>query len=143
MSRRRPARSRQLLSGLALGALLLPLAACSGGGDTEAFCQGGEDATAEMTAAGELANDPQAFADAISDARAGFEDLDAPEEIAADWEVFTTTFGELDDSLQEIDPTDQEAFLNALTEFSEQADSDDLTTASDNLSTFFAENCEA
>jgi hypothetical protein len=145
MSRTRPARpaARRALAGVALAALAVPLAACSGGGDVQAFCEGGEEATAEMDAAGSLANDPEAFADTVSQVRDSFDELEAPDDIAADWEVFTSTFGDLDDSLSEIDPTDQEAFVGALTEFSENAQSEDLAEASDNLSTYFAENCEA
>lgn len=140
----RPSARRRTLAGLALAALVVPLAACSGGGDdVQAFCDQGEDAIAEVDAAGSLGTDPEAFAQAIADAREGFESIDAPAEIEDDWAVFTSTFGDLDDALQDIDPTDQEAFTAALQEFSETADSEDLSTAGDNLSTYISENCDA
>jgi hypothetical protein len=108
----------------------------------QAFCSAGEDAMTEITAAGSLSEDPQAFADAIAEARDQFEEVDAPEEIADAWSVFTSTFADLDDALTDIDPTDQEAFTAALQDFAESADSEDLATASDDLSAFTTENCE-
>jgi hypothetical protein len=146
MSRSRPVRPsarRRRRTVLALAALVLPLAACSGGDDVQAFCDQGEDAIAEVDAAGSLGTDPEAFAQAIADAREGFEAVDAPGEIEDDWAVFAGTFGDLDDALQDIDPTDQEAFTAALQEFSETASSEDLATAGDNLSTYITENCDA
>jgi hypothetical protein len=134
---------RRALAGVALAALVVPLAACSGGDDVQAFCDQGEEAMAEVDAAGSLGNDPEAFAQAISDARDGFESVEAPEEIAADWETFTRTFADLDDALDEVDPTDQEAFTAVLSDFAETASSDDLSTAGDNLSTYVTENCDA
>jgi hypothetical protein len=134
---------RRALAGVALAALVVPLAACSGGDDVQTFCDQGEEAMAEVDAAGSLGNDPEAFAQAISDARDGFESVEAPEEIAADWETFTRTFADLDDALDEVDPTDQEAFTGVLSEFAETASSDDLSTAGDNLSTYVTENCDA
>jgi hypothetical protein len=134
---------RRALAGVALAALVVPLTACSGGDDVQAFCDQGEEAMAEVDAAGSLGNDPEAFAQAISDARDGFESVEAPEEIAADWETFTQTFADLDDALDEVDPTDQEAFTAVLSEFAETASSDDLSTAGDNLSTYVTENCDA
>lgn len=139
----RPSTRRRALAGLALAALVVPLAACSGGDDVQAFCDQGEDAIAEVDAAGSLGSDPEAFAQAISDAREGFESIDAPADIEDDWAVFTSMFGDLDDALQDIDPADQEAFTAALQEFSETASSEDLSTAGDNLSTFITENCDA
>lgn len=141
----RPSRraARGALAGAALLALVVPLAACSGDDDkVQAFCSAGEDAMTEITAAGSLSDDPAAFADAISDARDQFDEVEAPDDIADSWGVFTSTFAELDDALADIDPTDQEAFTAALQEFAEQADSEDLATASDDLSAFTTENCE-
>lgn len=135
--------ARRLLAGVALAALALPLAACSGEDQVQAFCDDGESAIAEIDAAGSLGDDPEAFAEAVADAREGFEGVEAPDEIADDWAVFTRTFGDLDDALQDIDPSDQEAFTAALTEFAETANSDDLSTAGDNLSTYISENCDA
>ena len=140
----RPSARRRTLVGLALAGLLVPLAACSGGGDdVQAFCDQGEEAIAEVDAAGSLGSDPEAFAQAIADAREGFESVEAPSEIEDDWAVFTSTFGDLDDALQEIDATDQEAFTAALQEFAETANSEDLSTAGDNLSSYISENCDA
>jgi hypothetical protein len=141
----RPSRRarHRALAGAALLTLALPLAACSGDDDrVQAFCSAGEDAMTEITAAGSLSEDPQAFADAIAEARDQFEEVDAPEEIADAWSVFTSTFADLDDALTDIDPTDQEAFTAALQDFAESADSEDLATASDDLSAFTTENCE-
>lgn len=141
----RPSRraARGALAGAALLALVVPLAACSGDDDkVQAFCSAGEDAMTEITAAGSLSDDPQAFADAIADARDQFDEVEAPDEIADAWGVFTSTFAELDDALADIDPTDQEAFTTALQQFAESADSEDLSTASDDLSAFTTENCE-
>jgi hypothetical protein len=74
----------------------------------------------------------------------GLAALDPPAEIAADWEQITTLFGQLDDSLQGIDVTDQAAFEAALTEFSESTeDSAAATAASDAIGAYFTENCEA
>jgi hypothetical protein len=134
---------RRVLAGVTLAALVVPLAACSGEDEVQAFCDQGEEAMAEVDAAGSLGNDPEGFAQAISDARDGFESVEAPEEIAGDWETFTQTFGDLDDALDEIDPTDQEAFTAALSEFAERASSEELSTAGDNLSTYITENCDA
>ncbi|MET0434027.1 MAG: hypothetical protein ABW025_07655 [Cellulomonas sp.] len=135
--------ARGALAGAALLALVVPLAACSGDDDkVQAFCSAGEDAMTDITAAGSLSDDPQAFADAISDARDQFDEVEAPDDIADSWGVFTSTFAELDDALADIDPTDQEAFTAALQQFAEQADSEDLATASDDLSAFTTENCE-
>lgn len=139
-SRRAP---RRTAAGAALLALAVPLAACSGDDDrVQAFCSAGEDAMSEITAAGSLSDDPQAFADAIGSARDQFDEVEAPDEIADSWEVFTSTFADLDDALSDIDPSDQEAFTAALQEFAESADSEDLSTASDELSSFTTENCE-
>ncbi|WP_147795338.1 hypothetical protein [Cellulomonas sp. Y8] len=141
----RPSRraARGALAGAALLALVVPLAGCSGDDDkVQAFCSAGEDAMTEITAAGSLTDDPQAFADAISDARDQFDEVEAPDDIADSWGVFTSTFAELDDALADVDPTDQEAFTAALQQFAEQADSEDLATASDDLSAFTTENCE-
>ncbi|GIG35981.1 hypothetical protein [Cellulomonas pakistanensis] len=141
----RPSRraARRAVAGAALLGLALPLAACSGDAErVQAFCDAGEDAMTEITAAGSLSDDPQAFADAISEARDQFDEVEAPDEIADAWGVFTSTFADLDDSLEGIDPADQEAFTAALQEFAESADSEDLATASDDLSAFTTENCE-
>ena len=138
-----PPVARRTLVGVALAGLLVPLAACSGGGDAQAFCEGGEDAITQIDAAGSLGNDPEAFAAAIGEARDKFEAVEAPDEIADDWQVFTDMFGQLDDALSDIDVTDQEAFTAAISEFSQSADSEDLTTAGDDLSTYITENCDA
>lgn len=141
----RPSRraARRAVAGAALLGLALPLAACSGDDDrVQAFCSAGEDAMTEITAAGSLSDDPQAFADAIAEARDQFDEVEAPDEIADAWGTFTSTFADLDDALTDIDPTDQEAFTAALQEFAESADSEDLATASDDLSAFTTENCE-
>ncbi len=143
MTRRLPRRVVQLL---AATALVVPLAACSGGGDADdvqAFCDSGEEAFAEVDATGSLSDDPEAFAQQVSDLHEGFDSMDPPADIADDWEVFTQAFGDLDAALQDIDPTDTEAFNQALTDFSEQASSDELTTASDNIGTYLTDNCEA
>jgi len=137
----RPSR-RRALAGVALLALIAPLAACSGDDGVQEFCDQGEEAMTEVTASGELSSDPEAFAQAISDARDRFDDVEAPAEVADSWEVFTSTFADLDDALAEIDPTDQEAFTAALQEFAESADSEDLATASDELSAYTTENCD-
>jgi hypothetical protein len=122
---------------------VVPLAACSGGDDVQAFCDQGEETFAEVDATGALGDDPEAFAQAVTDLHDGFASMDPPEEISAEWGQFTDLFGGLDESLQGIDVTDQEAFLGALTDFSETAGSDDLTEASDTISTFITENCES
>ena len=138
-----PSAARRALVGVGVAGLLVPLAACSGGGDAEAFCRDGEDAITQIDAAGSLGNDPEAFAAAIGEAREKFEAVRAPDEIVDDWQVFTDMFGQLDDALSDIDVTDQEAFTQALTEFSQSAESEDLTTAGDSLSTYITENCDA
>lgn len=136
---------RRAVPSLAALALVVPLAACSSDGTDEAqdFCDAGEQAFSELDATGALGDDPEAFAQAVSDLHDGFASLDAPDAIAADWSTFTDAFGDLDASLQAIDVTDTDAFAQALTDFSERAESDEITTASDNISTYLSENCEA
>lgn len=138
---------RHALTAVAV-AVLVPasalLAACSSGGDdVQAFCDGAQESLAGIDATGSLGDDPEAFAAAISEQRRGFDALQPPEEIAADWEVFTRAFADLDDALQAVDTTDQDAVNQALTEFSESADSEELSTASDNVGTFLTESCDA
>lgn len=144
----RTRRSRRRALPVALLAVLLPasalLAACSSGGDdVQAFCDGAEESLAGIDATGSLGDDPEAFAEAISEQRQGFDALQPPEEIAADWETFTRAFADLDDALQAVDTSDQDAVNQALTEFSESADSEELATASDNVGTFLTESCAA
>lgn len=129
-------------------AVLVPsfalLAACSSGGDdVQAFCDGAQESLAGVEATGSLGDDPEAFAAAIAEQRRGFDALEPPAEIAADWDTFTSAFADLDDALQGVDTTDQDAVNQVLTDFSESADSEELSTASDNVGTFLTESCAA
>lgn len=133
---------RRALSVLAAGALALSLAACSGG-DADAFCSEAEEAFANVDATGALGDDPEAFADAIAEQRQGFESIEPPDEIADAWATFTATFAELDDALQAVDTSDQEAVNEALAGFSGSADGEELSDASDRIGTYLTENCEA
>lgn len=129
---------------VATAALALTLTACSSGGDSVAdFCESGEQAFADLDTSSASPDDPDAFAQALADLHEGFASVDAPDEIADDWAVFEDAFGGLDEKLQDIDTSDPAAITAALTEFSETASSDELTTASDNVGTFIQENCES
>jgi hypothetical protein len=140
-------RARSLAVLPVVAALLVPLSACSGGGEDEdavqEFCDQGEQTFAEVDATGSLGSDPEAFAEAVTNLHEGFVAMDPPAEIAAEWEQIGDLFGQLDDSLQSIDLTDQAAFQAALTEFSETAGSEDATAASDAIGTFLTDSCEA
>lgn len=131
------------LAPVACLALLLPLAACTGGGQDDAttFCDQGESSLAEIDAAGALSDDPAGFADAVSEISDGFAQADPPSEIADDWRTLGGVFADLDASLQDVDPEDQDAFAAALTDFSEQANSTALADASDRVSTYISTTC--
>jgi hypothetical protein len=133
-----------LVTSVALVPVAALLAACSSeGDDVQAFCDGAQGSLAGIDATGSLGDDPAAFAAAISEQRQGFDALRPPREIAADWETFTQAFADLDDALQAVDTSDQDAVNQALTEFSASADSEELSTASDNVGTFLTESCDA
>jgi hypothetical protein len=138
---------RAVPSVVLLALVVAPLAACGSGDGTDDeaqdFCDAGEEAFSELEATGALGDDPEAFAAAVTELHEGFASLQPPEEIAADWSTFTAAFGDLDDALQSIDLSDEDAFAQALTDFSEQAESDEITTASDSISTYLSANCEA
>lgn len=123
--------------------LLIPLAACSGGGDDEVttFCDQGESTLAEVDAAGALGDDAAGFADAVSEISQGFADVDPPADIEEDWQTLGGVFADLATSLDGVDPDDQEAFAAALTEFSEQVSSTDLDDASDRVSAYITDHC--
>ncbi len=135
---------RRALPVLAAGALALGLTGCSGDDDTSAgFCSQAEEAFARVDATGALGDDPEAFARAVAEQREGFESIEAPPEIADDWATFTAVFAQLDDALQDVDTTDQEAVAAALAEFSESAEAQDLSDASDRIGTYLTESCDA
>lgn len=135
-----PTVARRALAGASLAVVLVPLTACSQGGG--GFCDSGEQVLTEVDAAGALSGDPEAFAEAISDVRDGFESVEAPEEVADDWAAFTRVFTDLDDVLQQVDLSDQEAFQAAVTQFVESAESDELSDAGDGLTSYFTEHCQ-
>ncbi|MEV7973658.1 hypothetical protein [Cellulomonas sp. NPDC089187] len=132
----------RLASATACLALLLPLAACTGGGDdATTFCEQSESTLAEVDAAGTLGDDTAGFVDAVSEISDGFTQADPPSEIADDWRTLGGVFADLDEQLQAVDPEDQDAVAAALTGFSEQANSTSLADASDRVSRYIAENC--
>lgn len=124
-------------------AVLIPLSACTGDNADEAttFCDQGESTLAEIDATGALGDDAAGFADAVSEISAGFADADPPAEIAGDWDTLSGVFADLDASLQDVDPADEDAFAAALNDFSEQANSTALADASDRVSSYITENC--
>ncbi|GIG25662.1 hypothetical protein [Cellulomonas denverensis] len=128
------------LTGLAL---LIPLAACTGGGDDEAatFCDQSESSLAEIDAIGALGDDAGGFADAVSQISTGFAEADPPAEIADDWATLGGLFSDLSDRLEGVDTDDQEAVAAAVGEFSEQVSSTELGDASDRVSAYVAEHC--
>ena len=136
---------RRALPVLAAGALALGLTGCSDDADDTSadFCSQAEEAFARVDATGALGDDPEAFAAAVTEQREGFESIEAPPEIADAWATFTTVFAQLDDALQDVDTTDQEAVSAALAEFSESAEADDLSDASDRIGTYLTESCDA
>lgn len=134
-------RPRSLL--LAAAAVLaVPLvAACSG--EEPDFCTQGEAAIAQGDATGSLIDDPEAFAEGVTQVRTIFDDTDAPDEIADDWGALADMYVRLDESLRDIDVTDSAAFTAALNDFAETAGSQELADASDAVSTYFTAHCGA
>lgn len=135
-------RPRRSLLLVAAAVLTLPLvAACSG--DEPDFCTQGEAAIAQGDATGALIDDPEAFAEGVTEVRKIFDDTDAPDEIADDWGALTDMYDQLDEALRDIDVTDSAAFTAALNDFAEVAGSQELADSSDAVSTYFSAHCGA
>ncbi|HEY0188697.1 MAG TPA: hypothetical protein VGC67_14495 [Cellulomonas sp.] len=140
-----PRRSlHRAVSSLTLVVLVaLPLAACGDDATTDSrdFCDSGMEQLSEVEATGAYADEPEEFADAVTELHDGFESIEAPAAIATDWATLSQLFADLDDTLQSIDLSDSDAFSAALSDYSDRADTDEITTASDNISNYFTENC--
>lgn len=141
MTRLRPT-ARRALTAAALAALVVPLMACSGDSEAQAFCDQAEAAFAEFSASDELGDDPAEFAQVVSDQSDGFASIEPPSEISGEWGVLTRVYADLDDALSSIDVSDTEAYSQVLADFSELADTEELTTAFDTIGSYLGENCE-
>lgn len=115
------------------------LTACSGGGSVEDFCEDGK-ALADGSAFNDVdSSDPEAAKSAFADLVDQVKDIDAPDDIKGDWDTLVTAFEGLNDGFQDADADDPEA-LNAVFE---DFNTPEVQTASDNVSAYTDENCEA
>ena len=116
------------------------LTACSGGGGSvEAFCEDGK-ALTDGSAMSDLdSSDPEAAKAAFADLVDQVKDIDAPDEIKGDWDTLVTAFEGLNDGFQDADADDPEALAQVFSDFN----TDEVQTASDNVSAYTDENCEA
>lgn len=118
------------------------VAGCSSGGSLEDYCKDGE-----ALSSGDFANDidpsdPDAMKAAFQDIVDQVKDIDAPDEIKDDWNVLVGSVEKLSDGMQDLDLTnadDQAKFMELTTELS----TDEVTAASDRVTAFNDENCEA
>lgn len=141
MTRLRPT-ARLALIAAALSAFIVPLTACSGNDEAQAFCDQAEAAFAEVSASDQLGDDPAEFAQAVSDQSDGFASIEPPSEISGEWGVLTQVYADLDDALSSVDLSDTESYSQVLADFSEMANAEKLTTAFDAIGSYLSENCE-
>lgn len=115
------------------------LTACSGGGSIEDFCNDGK-ALSDGSAFTDIdSSDPEAAKTAFADLVDQVKDIDAPDDIKDDWETLVTAFEGLNDGFQDADANDPEALAAVFEDFN----TPEVQTASDNVSAFTDENCEA
>lgn len=128
---------------LGAGLLALGLAACSSGGDVQAFCQTGEGLE---NAFDDLdPNDPDEVSTALGALVDELEAANAPSEISDDWDVLTTAMRNLQTGFDEVasaDPTDEDYF-EKLGAVMEPLGDERVNEAGENLQAWTAENCEA
>lgn len=123
---------------LALGLV----AGCSSDGSLEDYCKEGEALSSGDFAQDIDPNDPDAMKAAFDDIVTKVKDIDAPDEIKDDWNVLVDSVEKLNDGMKDLDLTnadDQAKFMELTTELN----SDEVTAASDRVTTFNDENCEA
>lgn len=115
------------------------LTGCSSGGSVEAFCEDGK-ALSDGSAFDELDNsDPEAAKSAFADLVDQVKDIDAPDDIKGDWDTLVSAFEGLNDGFQDTDASDPEALAAVFEDFN----TEEVQTASDNVSAYTDENCEA
>lgn len=115
------------------------LTACSGGGSVEDFCKDGKALTDGSALEDVDSSDPEAAKSAFADLVDQVKDIDAPDEIKGDWDTLVTAFEGLNDGFQEADADDPEALAAVFEDFN----TPEVQTASDNVSAYTEENCEA
>lgn len=125
-------------SGAALLAVTL-LAGCSGGGDVQAFCDDMEAADEAMSADGAAEGD---LASVYEDAVAQMKKIDPPSEIADDWKVVMDANVKYMDQIKDLDLTDPEAQAE-MGSLGQDLLTDEFSEATDNITAFGEENCEA
>lgn len=77
-----------------------------------------------------------------SDALKQIKDVDAPKEIADDWDVLSGAMVTLLEAMQDLDLTSAEGGAE-MSDLAEDLMSEKVQTAGDNVDAFIAENCEA
>lgn len=129
---------RRALGPLALAALVLPVAACSGDDpDPAAFCDSARDALEASSLNVETGEEFQA---ALADMAADIRDISAPSEIADEWNTFRDAVVGMEREVAATDGSD-EAVQQALVDYNTDVDSDALADANDALSDYVTETC--
>jgi hypothetical protein len=119
------------------------VAACGddSGGSVEAFCESAQ----EFADTDDFldTDNPDEFSAGLAEAREVINALadDAPSEISDDAETVTTIFGELIDSLADIDPTDQAAIEAAFAPFFDADADPEFAAAVDRVNEFALAEC--
>jgi hypothetical protein len=129
-----------------LGAGLL--SGCSGGGDTEAYCDGLKDAESAFSG-----NMDASAIEEISDTIGDLAD-DAPEEVSDDWETLDNAYGDFEDALEDAglstadleDPEKlqglEEEDMQKIQEATEAMGTDDVSEATDNIEKHAKDECD-
>jgi hypothetical protein len=111
---------------LLLGALLT---GCSGGASVDDFC------AAQKDLAGSVSLEDGNTGDFFEKMAA----IEAPDEIADDWETLTAVYDDYTKATEALGDGDTDKLMEA----TEMLTADDFTTASQNVADFSQENCEA
>lgn len=133
--------TKNLLASSTVAVLLAgALTACSGGGGSvEDFCNDGKALTDGSALNDVDSSDPEAAKAAFGDLVDQVKDIDAPDDIKDDWDTLVTAFEGLNDGFQDADADDPEALAAVFEDFN----TPEVQTASDNVSAYTEENCEA
>lgn len=135
--------TKRLSAGAGTTVLLLALiAGCSSDASIEEFCTEGK-AITEGTALDDIDyTDSEAVSKAAEEMIGQIKSLKAPDEIADDWAVVTDAMDQYLTAIKDIDVTSDTA-ADDIAAVTELMSSEKVTTASENVETFTAENCEA